>query len=58
MSGRAGAPARADALFGAVREVDRWFAAHWSDLDEAESLRLNDKVVDMIAAMAAPSRMV
>jgi AcrR family transcriptional regulator len=46
----------ADVLFGAAREIDRWFAAHWPDLDKEEALGLNDKAVSMIAAMAAPMR--
>lgn len=45
----------ADVLFGAVREIDRWFAAHWPELDEAEALRLNRKAIGMIASMAAPT---
>jgi AcrR family transcriptional regulator len=46
----------ADVLFAAAREIDRWFAAHWPDLDKEEALRINDKAVGMIAAMAAPMR--
>lgn len=46
----------AGALFGAAREIDRWFAEHWPDLGEGEAVRLNDKAVSMIAAMAAPVR--
>lgn len=42
-----------DVLLGAAREIDRWFAAHWSELDKAEAIRLSDKTVDMLAAMAS-----
>lgn len=45
-----------DTLFATIREVDRWFGAHWSELDNAEAMRLNHKAVGMIAAMAAPSK--
>lgn len=44
-----------DVLFGAAREIDRWLAAHWPNLEKAEALRLNAKAVDMIASMAAPA---
>jgi len=44
-------------LFGAAREIDRWFAAHWPDLGREEALRLNEEAVGMIAAMAAPTRL-
>ncbi len=47
----------ANALFGAAREIDRWFAAHWPDLGREEALRLNEEAVGMIAAMAAPTRL-
>lgn len=46
----------ADTLFATIREIDRWFAAHWSELDETEATRLNHKAAEMIAAMAAPPR--
>ena len=45
----------AEVLFGAVREIDRWFAVHWPELDEEEALRLNEKTIGMIVAMASPS---
>ena len=44
----------AEVLFGAVREIDRWFAEHWPELDEEEALRLNEKAIEMIVAMASP----
>jgi len=44
----------ADVLFAAAREIDRWFAAHWPELDKDEALLLSDEAVGMIAAMAAP----
>lgn len=44
----------ADTLFGAAREIDRWFAVHWSGLTGEEAFRLNEKAIGMIAAMAAP----
>ena len=44
----------AEVLFGAVREIDRWFAAHWPELGEEEALRLNEKTIGMIVAMASP----
>lgn len=43
-----------DAVFGAAREIDRWFAAHWLSLDHDEACRLNEKAIGMIAAMASP----
>lgn len=42
------------ALFGVSREIDGWFARHWSELSAVEALRLNDKAIAMIAAMASP----
>ncbi len=45
----------ADTLFATIREIDRWFAAHWSELDETEAMRLNQKAAEMIAVMAAPA---
>lgn len=44
----------AEVLFGVAREIDRWFAAHWPALGEEEALRLNEKTIEMIVAMASP----
>lgn len=41
------------AVFGAAREMDVWFAHHWQDLSVEEALRMNDKAIDLIEAMAA-----
>ena len=45
----------ADVLFSTVREIDRWFAEHWDDLDGAEALELNAKAVGIIVAIATPT---
>ena len=41
-------------LFATVREIDHWFAVNWPNLSEEETLHLNNKAVDMLAAMATP----
>lgn len=41
-------------LFAMALEADRWFARHWQDLDAAEVLRLNDRVVGMFRRVAEP----
>lgn len=43
-------------VFGAAREMDRWFAGHWQQLSVEEALRMNDKAVELIQAMAAVPR--
>ena len=48
----------AEVMFGAAREIDRWFAEHWPELNEEEALRLSEKSIDMIIAMASPRTLV
>lgn len=43
-----------DVLFGMALEMDRWFAAHWADLDEAEAMRLSVAMTAMLRAAASP----
>lgn len=46
-------PLLLSSIFGAARGMDRWFAAHWEQLSEEEALRMNDKAVELIRAMAS-----
>lgn len=43
-----------DVVFAAAREMDRWFAEHWQELNVEEALRVNETAVDLIRSMAAP----
>jgi AcrR family transcriptional regulator len=41
-------------VFAAAREIDRWFAQHWLEMEADEALALDAKALEMIRGLVAP----